>query len=138
MEGHETYLKQRVEGLAGSKKGVGSYLKAKRTLEVAGRDLVETNYKDGADLWKKLDKRLVLVRRPGRLLQSLDTASGKLELAVNSLQTKGLPGGATRLICPIFVQLAPSGDEKVNTCFCWLPVAGTCPWPTSISPIRRS
>ena len=109
---YQTYLQKRVEGLAASKKGLVADGKGKEPWKLQAGDLLEANYKDGADLWKKLASGLCWYDAPADFLQSLETTSGKLELALNSLQAKGLPAAADQVYLPHFVQLSPSGDEK--------------------------
>ena len=109
---YKAYLQKRVEGLAASKKGMVSDAQGKVPWKLQAGDLVEANYKDGADLWKKLTSGLCWYDAPVDFLQGLDTSSGKLELALNALQAKGLAGAADQVYLPRFAQLAPSGDEK--------------------------
>lgn len=109
---YKAYLQYRVEGLAGSRKGMVSEAKAKPPWQLQAGDLVETNFKDGADLWKKLASGLCWYDAPVDFFQVLDTSSGKLELALNALTAKGLAGAADQVYLPRFAQLALSGDEK--------------------------
>ena len=109
---YKAYLQKRVEGLVASKKGIVAGKEGKEPWRLQAGDLLEANYKDAADLWKKLASGLCWVDAPGDFLQTLDTPSGKLELALTALQAKGLAGGADLVYLPHFAQLAPSGDEK--------------------------
>jgi anaerobic selenocysteine-containing dehydrogenase len=74
--------------------------------------LIEANYKDGADLWKKLSSGLCWYDAPVDALQNVDTASGKLELGLNALQTKGLVGAADQVYLPHFASLPLAGDQQ--------------------------
>lgn len=109
---YKAYLQMRVEGLAASKKGLVAEKAAKKPWTLQAGDLLEANYKDGADLWKKLASGLCWYDAPVDFTQELDTPSGKLELGLNALQSRGLTGAADQAYVPHFAQLAPSGDEK--------------------------
>ncbi len=109
---YKAYLQQRVEGLAASRKGMVADKEGKEPWKFQAGDLLEANYKDGADLWKKLAGGLCWLDAPVDFLQTLDTPSGKLELAVGALQARGLAGGADSVYLPRFAQLTLSGDEK--------------------------
>jgi menaquinone reductase, molybdopterin-binding-like subunit len=109
---YQSYLQKRVEGLAASQKGAVADKPDMELWKLQPGDLVPANYKDGADLWKKLTSGLCWYDAPVGAMQEVETASGKFELALSLLETKGLAGATDSVYLPHFVQLSPSGDEN--------------------------
>jgi anaerobic selenocysteine-containing dehydrogenase len=109
---YQSYLQKRVEGLASSKKGAVAEKPDMELWKLQPGDLVAGNYKDGADLWKKLTSGLCWYDSPVGAMQEVETATGKFELALGSLEGKGLTSASELVYLPHFARLSPSGDEK--------------------------
>lgn len=109
---HEELLKKRVEGLAASSKGAVAEKKDVDPWKLAPDAEVKSNYKDGADLWKKLTAGACWYDAPGDPLKDLKTASGKFELAGQLILAKGLAGDDDQLYLPHFSQMPPRGSDK--------------------------
>lgn len=109
---YQAYLKKRVEGLAASNKGAVADRAGMELWKLQPGDLVQTNYKDGADLWKKLTSGQCWYGAPVSAVQNIETTSGKLELALSSLSFKDLSDAGDKVYLPHFAQLSPSGDPK--------------------------
>lgn len=109
---YEAFLKKRVEGLAAAKKGAVADREGMELWKLQPGDLLEANYKDGADLWKKLAGGLCWYDGPNGALQKVETSSGKLELGLNTLVAKGVVAAEDEVYLPHFAQLPPAGDEK--------------------------
>ncbi len=109
---YQSYLQKRVEGLAASKKGAVAEKPDMELWKLQPGDLISANYKDGADLWKKLTSGLCWYDAPVDAMQEVETASGKFEIALSSLESKGLISASELVYLPHFARLSPSGDEK--------------------------
>lgn len=109
---YQAFLKARVQGLAGSKRGAvaGSAdidlgaLSASRT--------VKANYNNAKDLWSKLESGSCWYDAPADFLAALPTASGMIELACQSLPVPADQVTDDSLFLPHFSPLAPSGSEQ--------------------------
>lgn len=109
---YEAYLKDRVKALASSGKGALAEKGGIEPWKLKAGEFVQTNYKDGSDLWKKLTTGLCWYDAPVDPLQNLTTSSGKVELAFQSLQKRGVAASEGIFYLPHFAPLKPSGDEK--------------------------
>jgi len=109
---YKAYLQKRVEGLAASNKGAVADRAGMELWKLQPGDLVQANYKDGADLWKKLAGGQCWYDAPASAMQDVQTTSGKFELALSLIESKGLANAADLVYLPHFVQLSLSGDEK--------------------------
>jgi len=109
---YQTFLQKRVKGLAASRKGAVAEREGVEPWKLQQGELVEANYKDGDDLWKKLKSGFCWYDGPVGAMQNLQTSSGKLELGLNGLQARGLVGAADQIYLPHFASLPPAGDEK--------------------------
>ncbi len=109
---YEEYLKARVSGLADSSKGAVADKKDIEVWKLQPDDTVSSNYKDGADLWKKLTAGACWYDTPLDPLKDIKTASGKYELAVQAIQGKGPVKGVEQCCLPQFQLVPPAGDEK--------------------------
>ncbi len=86
---YEEVLKNRVNGLAASSKGAVGDKKSSELWKLQAGDAVSGNYKDGADLWKKLTAGAFWYDAPIDPLKGLKTPSGRYELAARPDQGKG-------------------------------------------------
>jgi menaquinone reductase, molybdopterin-binding-like subunit len=109
---YQSYLQKRVEGLAASNRGAVADREGLEPWKLQAGDLVKVNYKDGADLWKKLTSGQVWYDAPVSALQNIETPSGKFELALSSLVLKGFKDPRDKVYLPHFTLLSPSGEEK--------------------------
>ncbi len=76
-------------------------------------DLVQANYKDGADLWKKLTSGQCWYDAPVSALQELRNDLGQTRACAEfARRQRECSGGGDQIYLPHFVQLSPSGDEK--------------------------
>lgn len=111
-DSYESFLKKRVESLASTKKGAVAKARESEPWKLNAGDLVEANYKDGADLLKALKAGCCWYDAPVDPMQNNTTGSGKIEISLNLLQTKGIAGAGDETYLPHFVQLSPSGGPK--------------------------
>lgn len=111
-KGFEELLKDRVKGLAASGKGALADRPGVELWKLQPGDALKTNFKDGADLWKKLTAGSCWYDAPVDPLDGSKNASGRVELACVALQTMGVSGAEDRLYLPHYSPLKPSGDEK--------------------------
>lgn len=109
---YDAYLQERVKGLAASGKGaVADRADIPLGTLAAGRSPA-VNYKDGADLWKKLAGGACWYDAPVDPQREPPTPSGKYELAGQILQRKGLADPDDQAYLPHFAPLPPSGKDK--------------------------
>ncbi len=109
---YEEFLKERVKGLAAAGKGTLADRPGVEPWKLQPGDAVKTNFKDAADLWKKLTGGSCWYDAPVDPLEGSKTASGKVELACAGLRAMGVSSGEDRLYLPHYSPLKPSGDEK--------------------------
>ena len=106
---YEDFLKFRVDGLAQAQKGA--------VADKAGVDLssltasVQPNFKDGADLWKKLKAGASWYNGPAQI-PAFTTPSGKFELACQAIGAKGSPPADDLMYLPHLTALKLSGSEN--------------------------
>ena len=106
---YETFLKDRVKGLAASQRGaVAGPTAVNLTTMQAGQNL-QPNYKSDSDLWKKLLAGACWYDAPGDHLATLPTASGLIELACRSLPLAPGQAADDKLFLPHYQPLPPSG-----------------------------
>jgi menaquinone reductase, molybdopterin-binding-like subunit len=98
--------------LAASTKGALAEKKDVELWKLQPDEAVKSNYKDGADLWKKLTGGSCWYDAPVDPLKNVKTASGKFELAAQLLQAKGLAVADDQLYLPHFSQMPPRGSDK--------------------------
>jgi len=108
---YEDYLKERVKGLATSQKGSLASRAGTEIWKVQPGDALEVNFKE-ADLWKQLTAGACWYDAPVDILFQLATTSGKIELALQTLQAAGATTGEDKFYLPHFEPLPLSGDEK--------------------------
>lgn len=111
-ESYEAFLQERVNGLAASKRGAVADSKDVHPWELPPSQPPDVNYRDGADLWTKLTAGLCWYDAPMDLLQNIKTPSGKLELALQTLQERGMVVAEDQVYLPHFAPLIPSGAEQ--------------------------
>ncbi|NLI80694.1 MAG: molybdopterin-dependent oxidoreductase [Deltaproteobacteria bacterium] len=109
---YEEFLKERVKGLAASGKGALADRSGVALRKLQPGDALQANFKDAADLWKKLMAGASWYDAPEDPLGRCETASGKLELACQGLQKMGVTAGDDVAYLPHYSPLRPSGDEK--------------------------
>jgi len=109
---HEEYLKKRAEGLAASARGALADKKGVELWKLQPEEAVKPNYKDGADLWKKLAGGTCWYDAPVDPLKDLKTESGKFELAAQLLLAKGQTGDDDQVYLPHFSLVPPRGSDK--------------------------
>ncbi len=103
---YEDFLKFRVGGLADAQKGV---VVEKTGTKLTSADAIKPNFKDGADLWKKLKTGACWYDLPAGL-PAFKSASGKLELACQAIPAKG--AADDHIFLPHLAPLKPSGGEQ--------------------------
>jgi len=108
---YEDFLQARVKGLAASGKGVVADGKEVVPWKLEEGQPLSPNFKDGADLWKKLVGGLCWVDAPANSMQEIETDSGEYELACQSLLKKGFVE-EDRKYLPHFAPEPPRGSEK--------------------------
>lgn len=109
---YDAFLQDRVKGLAASGRGAVAQTSARQLQETPEGVSPKANYKDGADLWKKLASGQCWYDAPQNPLQLVQSPSGKIELAFQSLQSKELEAGKDEQCLPNFSSIALSGNEK--------------------------
>jgi len=107
---YEEYLKFRVEGLAKSRKGAVADKPDVQIIKLSAGEAVKPNFTDAAELWKKLKAGYCWYDAPAAIA-GFETVSGKLELACQSIGTKGAVAD-DKLYLPHFELINPSGDES--------------------------
>jgi menaquinone reductase, molybdopterin-binding-like subunit len=110
-ESYQAFLKMRVDGLASAGKGAVAERAGVALASIKPGDGPKANYKDGADLWKKLKAGGCWYDAPRTFPAELKTASGKFEIACQALFDKGVQGDDA-LYLPHYAPLVPSGDEN--------------------------
>lgn len=108
---YDAFLKERVKGLAASQKGALALKEGTEIWKSQPGDVLELNYTQD-DLWKKLAEGACWYDVPMDLVHNLDTASGKIELALQALQKKGVTSAEDKDFLPHFAPLQLSGDAK--------------------------
>lgn len=109
---YEAFLQERVNGLAATGKGTVADAKAPKAWTLKAGDAIASNYKDGADLWKKLAAGACWIDAPEDVLIRADTPSNKIELACQTLLAKGLASDDDAAYLPHAVTLPLTGDAK--------------------------
>lgn len=109
---YEAYLKERVKGLAASGKGAVADSASTDPLKLRAGETPKANYGDGSGLWKKLASGGCWIDAPADPVKEITTPSGKIELACQLLQKKGLTLEEDTVYLPHFAQLTPSGSDK--------------------------
>ena len=107
---YEDFLKERVKGLAASQKGTLAKKEGAEAWKVQPGDALEANFNEG-DLWKSLIAGTCWYDAPVDIAFQLQTASGRIELAVQALQAAGASAD-DKFFLPHFEPLPLSGDEK--------------------------
>jgi anaerobic selenocysteine-containing dehydrogenase len=108
---YEDYLKFRVDGLAQSHKGAVADKPDVPILKLTGGQSVQPNYSSGGELWKKLKGGSCWYDAPSPI-SSFETASGKLELACQSIVINGAAPADDKLYLPHFALTEPSGNKS--------------------------
>jgi anaerobic selenocysteine-containing dehydrogenase len=108
---YEEYLKFRVEGLAQSRKGAIADKPEVPIIKLSAGQSVQPNFSSGTELWKKLKGGLCWYDAPSPIA-GFETASGKLELACQSIGTSGVALADDKLYLPHFALAEPSGSES--------------------------
>lgn len=107
---YEEYLKFRVDGLAKAQRGSVAEKAGVVLATLKAGESTKPNFTDGADLWKKLKAGACWYDAPADVSFS-KTASGKFELAVQTLQAKGHAPTEDQMYLPHYRPLMPSGKE---------------------------
>jgi anaerobic selenocysteine-containing dehydrogenase len=105
------FLRERVNGLASSGRGAVADKPGLDLGQLQPSTTVTANYKDGADLWKKLAGGMCWYDSPADFPREMKTSSGKIELAFQLLQKKGLTVDDDNVYLPRYAPLPPSGGE---------------------------
>jgi anaerobic selenocysteine-containing dehydrogenase len=108
---YDDFLKERVKGLAASKKGTLAKKEGAEPWKVHAGDALEVNFTD-ADLWKQLAAGTCWYDAPLHIPFKAGTASGKIELGLQKLAAAGAAAGDDKFYLPHFEPLPLSGDEK--------------------------
>lgn len=108
---YEEFLKFRVEGLAQAQQGAVAEKPGVEIRKLKAGDSVPVNYKDGADLWKKLKGGLAWYDAPAPLPE-FKTPSGQFELACQAITAKGAAAADDLVYLPHFAPLKPAGNES--------------------------
>ena len=108
---YEEYLKFRVDGLAQTQKGAVAQKPDVPIVKLSAGEPVQPNFSNGADLWKKLKAGSCWYDTP-EAIGGFETASGKLELAYQSVGQKGSTGADDKYYLPHFENINPSGTES--------------------------
>jgi len=108
---YEEYLKFRVEGLAQLRKGAVADKPNVSIVELSGGEAVQPNFSNAAELWKKLKAGFCWYDAPAPI-SGFETASGKLELACQSIAANGASLADDKLYLPHFQLMNPSGNEE--------------------------
>lgn len=111
-ESYEAYLQERVNGLAASGEGTVADQAGLDPAAISTGQVLQTNYEDGPDLWKKLTSGQPWVSAPIDPLNGIETLSGRIELAFQRLLETGGASIDEKGILPHFAPLAPSGDAS--------------------------
>lgn len=110
---YEDYLKDRVKGLAASGRGAVADKGDETPWSWMPGKGPEVNYKDDADLWKKLAKGgMCWCDAQESLLEDLSTQSGDCELASQVLLGRGLKTDKDEAYLPRYAPLALGGSEQ--------------------------
>ena len=109
---YEEFLQERVKGLAASERGAVFEGSPSDWGKVQVGSTPSRNYTDGAGLWKKLSAGHCWYDAPWDPLQEIRNASGKIELAFQTLDSKGWAVEKDELYLPHFALQAPAGDPK--------------------------
>ncbi len=109
---YEAYLKERVKSLAASGKGAVADKSAADLGKLRTGETLKANYGDGEGLWKKLVAGACWIDSPQDPAKMVRTPSGRIELACQALQQKGIPLDEDMVYLPHFAQLTPSGSDK--------------------------
>lgn len=109
---YEAYLKERVKGLAASAKGAVPDKASTDLMKLRAGEGLKANYGDGEGLWKKLAAGACWIDAPHDPVKAIGTPSGRIELASQLLQQKGMTLDEDMVYLPHFAQLAPSGSDK--------------------------
>ncbi|MCU0571752.1 MAG: molybdopterin-dependent oxidoreductase [Syntrophobacteraceae bacterium] len=106
------FLKSRVEGLAASGKGALADNSDVDLGKLKSGDALKLKVSGVDALWKKLVSGACWYDAPEQPLEGLATASGKVELALQSLEALGVHSEEDKIFLPHFAALPPSGSEK--------------------------
>lgn len=108
---YEDFLKERVKGLAASKKGTLAKKEGTEIWKVQPGDALEVNFNEG-DLWKQLAAGTCWYDAPVDILFQLATPSGRIELGLQALQAAGVAAADDKFYLPHYEPLPLAGDEK--------------------------
>jgi anaerobic selenocysteine-containing dehydrogenase len=123
---YEDFLKFRVNGIGQAQTGAVADKPGVDIAKLAAGESLKPNFKDGAELWKKLKAGFCWYDAPANFPE-FKSASGKLELACQLILEK--EAGAEDIMClPHFAPLKLSGSE---TDFPFLLVSYSAPFLTS-------
>jgi anaerobic selenocysteine-containing dehydrogenase len=103
-------LKDRVKGLAATRRGAVAGSADEGLADLEPGESVKANYKNDKDLWKQLNAGQCWYDAPTDPLASLDTASGMIELACQSLPLGPEQAVEDSLFLPHYRPLTPSGS----------------------------
>jgi anaerobic selenocysteine-containing dehydrogenase len=108
---YEEFLKFRVDGLAQSRKGAVADKSSIHIADLSVGETVQPNFSNGQELWKKLKAGFCWYDAPAPIA-GFETASGKLELACQSIAANGAALADDKLYLPHFQLVNPSGSEE--------------------------
>ncbi|MHC1729827.1 MAG: molybdopterin-dependent oxidoreductase [Syntrophobacteraceae bacterium] len=108
---YEDFLKFRVDGLAQAQKGAVADKPGIELSALGASGSIQPNFKDGADLWKKLKGGASWYNAPAEM-PAFTTPSGKFEFACQAVGAKGSAPADDLTYLPHFAPLKPAGSES--------------------------
>ncbi|QCQ20785.1 molybdopterin-containing oxidoreductase family protein [Desulfoglaeba alkanexedens] len=109
-ESYESFLRERVQGLAAAYRGAVAKDATVQPGRLEAGAPVKTNFKDARDLWNQLQQGYCWYDAPADPMELLQTASGQYEFACQRLAEVLPPIPEDRFLMPQFAPLQPSGD----------------------------